>query len=58
MFKNFGISEILITLLILIIFFGGNKIAQLAKGAGEASRELKKAKDEIKGAVDDVKKEK
>ncbi len=57
MFKNLGVSEILIVVLILVVLFGGKKISQLAKGAGEAGRELKKAKDELKTTVDEVKKD-
>lgn len=56
MFKNLGISEILIFVLVLVVLFGGKKISELARGAGEAGRELKKAKDELKQTVDEVKK--
>ncbi len=40
--QNFGMSEILIILLIVIILFGGKKIPDLMKGVGEGIRQFKK----------------
>jgi sec-independent protein translocase protein TatA len=57
MFQNISITEILIFALILIILFGGKKISELAKGAGQAGRELKNVSKEIRGAKEDIKKE-
>ncbi|KAF0140348.1 MAG: preprotein translocase subunit TatA [Stygiobacter sp. RIFOXYC12_FULL_38_8] len=39
---NFGMTEILIILLIVILLFGGKKIPELAKGIGEGVRSFKK----------------
>lgn len=39
---NFGITEILIILFIVILLFGGKKIPELAKGLGEGVRSFKK----------------
>ncbi|OUV74684.1 MAG: hypothetical protein CBC83_03445 [Flavobacteriales bacterium TMED123] len=43
-----GGAEILIILLFVVLFFGANKIPELAKGLGKAMRELKDASNEIK----------
>ena len=43
-----GGPEILIILLFVVLFFGANKIPELAKGLGKAMRELKDASNEIK----------
>jgi sec-independent protein translocase protein TatA len=40
---SFGLSELLIILLIVIVIFGGSKIPQLGKGLGEAIRNFKSA---------------
>lgn len=55
--QNIGIGEILIFLLVLIILFGGKKISELAKGAGQAGKELKNIGKELKGAKKDITKE-
>ncbi|MBI3123761.1 MAG: twin-arginine translocase TatA/TatE family subunit [Ignavibacteriales bacterium] len=39
---NFGMTEILIILFIVILLFGGKKIPELAKGIGEGVRSFKK----------------
>ena len=43
-----GGPEILVILLFVVLFFGANKIPELAKGLGKAMRELKDASNEIK----------
>ena len=43
-----GGAEIFIILLFVVIFFGANKIPELARGLGKAMRELKDASNEIK----------
>ncbi len=46
MFNNIGTSEILIVAVLVLVFFGGKKLPELAKGLGEAIREFKEsAKD-------------
>jgi len=47
MFGNIGISEIVIVGAILLLLFGSKKIKELARGMGEASKELKNIQDEI-----------
>lgn len=57
MFNNIGTTEILVIVLVLVVLFGGNKISEVAKGLGEATREIKKAKKAVESTKDDLKKE-
>ncbi len=50
-------TEILIIGIILLIFLGGKKMSELARGLGESGKELKKAKKEFENAIDDVDKD-
>ena len=43
-----GGPEIIIILLFVVLFFGANKIPELARGMGKARRELRDASNEIK----------
>ena len=45
--------EIFIILLFVVLFFGANKIPELARGLGKAMRELKDASNEIKKDIRD-----
>jgi sec-independent protein translocase protein TatA len=40
---NFGITEILLILLVVVLLFGGKKIPELMKGIGQGMKEFKKA---------------
>ncbi len=57
MFENIGSTEILILILVLIVLFGGSKITDLARGLGEATKEIKKAQKQIDSTKDELKKE-
>ena len=46
MFSNFGSTELLIVVLILVLLFGGKKIPEFIRGLGEAIKEFKKASKE------------
>lgn len=47
MFNNIGTTEIVVIAVVVLIFFGGKKLPELAKGVGDAIREFKKSsKDE------------
>lgn len=41
MFRNIGLPELLIILMIGVLLFGGKKIPELAKGLGEGIRNFK-----------------
>tara|TARA_B100001964_G_C13949709_1_gene472744 strand:- start:301 stop:501 length:201 start_codon:yes stop_codon:yes gene_type:complete len=48
-----GGPEILIILLFVVMFFGANKIPEIARGLGKAMREVKDASNEIKKDIRD-----
>jgi sec-independent protein translocase protein TatA len=49
MFRNIGLPELLIVLIIGVLLFGGKKIPELAKGLGEGIRNFKSS---LKGDED------
>jgi sec-independent protein translocase protein TatA len=40
---NFGVTEILLILVVVVLLFGGRKIPELMKGLGTGIKEFKKA---------------
>lgn len=44
-------SELMVTLLIVFVLFGGKKIPELAKGLGKGIRDFNEAKDGIKNEI-------
>ncbi len=57
---NIGLPEIILILLILTIMFGGKRMTDLAREAGNAGKELKKIKkeySEAKGEIEKIKSE-
>ena len=51
-------GELVVTLLIIVVLFGGKKIPELAKGLGKGIREFNEAKDGIKSEIESGMKEK
>jgi len=55
--EGLGGPEVILILFIVLIFFGGKKLPEFARGAGRAIREFKKAtsgvEDEIKRAMEE-----
>ena len=45
-------GELVITLLIIVVLFGGKKIPELARGLGKGIREFNEAKDGIKSEIE------
>ena len=45
-------GELVITLLIIVVLFGGKKIPELARGIGKGIREFNEAKDGIKNEIE------
>ncbi|MFA3781786.1 twin-arginine translocase TatA/TatE family subunit [Melioribacteraceae bacterium 4301-Me] len=43
MFENIGPMELILIFLVILIFFGGKKIPEIAKGMGQGIRLFKKA---------------
>lgn len=63
MFFNIGGGEIFFILLIVVMFFGADKIPEIARGLGKGIRDVRNAANDIKheinnsaGLDDDVKK--
>lgn len=50
MFGSFGIPELLIILLIVVIIFGASKLPQLGRGIGEG---IKNFRESMRGSHDD-----
>jgi sec-independent protein translocase protein TatA len=57
-FDGLGGPEVLVVLVVILIFFGGEKMPEFARGLGKAMREFKKAASEVehefKRAIDEV----
>ena len=57
-FDGLGGPEVLVVLVVILIFFGGEKMPEFARGLGKAMREFKKAasdvEQEFKRAIDEV----
>lgn len=53
--RNLGPTELIIIGVILVVFFGAKRIADLGKTGGETVKEMKKIKKEFSSAIDDVK---
>jgi TatA/E family protein of Tat protein translocase len=55
---SLGGSELIVILVVVLIFFGGEKMPEFARGLGKAIREFKKAagdvEQEFKRAIDEV----
>lgn len=48
MFNNIGLGEIIVIALVLMLFFGGDKLPELARGISRATREFRQALNEDK----------
>jgi len=46
MFRNLGLTEILVILLVLILLFGAKRIPDLARSLGKSITEFKKGRKE------------
>jgi sec-independent protein translocase protein TatA len=46
---NFGVTEILLILLVVVLLFGGRKIPELMKGIGQGMKEFRKAQKDDSG---------
>ena len=53
MFSNFGMPEILVILLVILLFFGAKRLPDLARSLGKSLREFKKGREE--GETDEQK---
>ena len=53
---NLGVTEILLIVCVILVFFGAKKIPELAQGLGKGIREFRKAARELDDTAADVKK--
>jgi sec-independent protein translocase protein TatA len=53
LFFNLGGGEIFIVLLVVLLFFGSNKIPELARGLGKGIREFKNAANGVQREIED-----
>ena len=52
MFNGIGGTEILLVVLVVLILFGSKRIPDLARTLGKASREVRKADNQVKAEID------
>lgn len=57
LFQNFGLWEILIIALVILLIFGGKKIPELMKGLGKGVKSFKAGMAEAEKDLQDIKKE-
>jgi len=57
MFK-FGMGELVVILLIILLLFGASKLPEIARALGRSIKEFKKAGKEIKSDIEEVTDEK
>jgi sec-independent protein translocase protein TatA len=53
MFKNLGVTEILIIVVVVILLFGAKRIPDLARSLGKSINEFKKGRKESADELDD-----
>ena len=53
---NISTTELLIIGVLLLLFIGSKKMTEVARNAGEATKELKKAKAEFANVNEEIKK--
>lgn len=51
---NLGITEILIIAVVVLLFFGPERIPEISRSLGQAMREFKKGVNEIRREIEDV----
>lgn len=57
MFGRIGVSELLIILVVVLIFFGPAKLPALAKSMGQAVAEFRKGTKEISKELEEISKD-
>ena len=57
LFQNFGIWEILIIALVILLLFGGKKIPELMKGLGKGVKSFKEGMAETEKDLQDIKRD-
>jgi sec-independent protein translocase protein TatA len=50
---NFGTSEIILIIVVILILFGGKKIPELMRGMGKGVREFNDAKSNVRREIEE-----
>jgi len=56
--SRFGMGELIVILLIILLLFGAKKLPEIARSLGKAIKEFKKAGKEIKNDIEEKEKKK
>jgi sec-independent protein translocase protein TatA len=51
MVENFGMGELLVILVVVLLLFGSKKIPEIAQGLGKGIREFKKSVNDVKEQI-------
>lgn len=54
---RFGMGELIVILLIILLLFGATKLPEIARALGKSIKEFRKAGKEIKDDIEEVTKE-
>jgi sec-independent protein translocase protein TatA len=54
---RFGMGELVVILLIILLLFGASRLPEIARALGKSIKEFKKAGKEIKEDIEEVTKE-
>jgi sec-independent protein translocase protein TatA len=57
MFGRFGVGELIIILLIILILFGAKRLPEIARSLGKSIKEFKKGTKEIKEDIEEATKD-
>ncbi|GIV42110.1 MAG: hypothetical protein KatS3mg034_1420 [Vicingaceae bacterium] len=57
LFLDIGFSELLLIVLVVLIFFGANKVPEMMKSFGRGIYEMKKASQQVKDEITKAKDE-
>jgi len=54
---RFGMGELLVIFLIILLLFGAKRLPEIARALGKSLKEFKKATKDVKGAFDEAAKD-
>ena len=54
---NFGMGELIVILIIVLLLFGASKLPEIARALGRSITEFKKASKEVQEEIEDISKD-